>query len=225
MYSFRQRADTTVVDEPLYAHYLRVTGRVHPGRDDVLRTQNSDGEEVVAKQILGQFDTPVIFFKQMAHHLIDLDRSFLGECHNVLLTRHPADMIMSFAVNVPDVRLGDTGLPQLVELLDSILAEGDTPVMIDSKMLLDDPPRILEEVCQRIGIEFDPAMLSWPSGPKPEDGSWAEHWYHSVHRSTGFTPYVAKTEPFPPQLEPVLQQALPLYERLQRYAVPHLPYA
>ncbi len=37
MYSFAQRTDTTVVDEPLYAHYLRVTGRDHPGREDVLR--------------------------------------------------------------------------------------------------------------------------------------------------------------------------------------------
>ena len=27
MYAFRQRSDTTVFDEPIYAHYLRVTGR------------------------------------------------------------------------------------------------------------------------------------------------------------------------------------------------------
>ena len=43
MYSFRERSDTTVVDEPLYAHYLSTTGIWHPGRDEVLATQNSDG--------------------------------------------------------------------------------------------------------------------------------------------------------------------------------------
>src|ERR687883_192922 len=31
MYSFRQRPDTLVVDEPLYGHYLRVTSADHPG--------------------------------------------------------------------------------------------------------------------------------------------------------------------------------------------------
>ncbi len=36
MYSFRERADTTVVDEPFYAHYLRVSGREHPGHQEVL---------------------------------------------------------------------------------------------------------------------------------------------------------------------------------------------
>ena len=36
MYSFAQLADVDVVDEPLYAHYLRVTGKAHPVRDEVL---------------------------------------------------------------------------------------------------------------------------------------------------------------------------------------------
>ena len=31
MYSFAQRPDTRVVDEPLYGHYLRVSGAEHPG--------------------------------------------------------------------------------------------------------------------------------------------------------------------------------------------------
>ena len=30
MYSFAQRPDTRVVDEPLYAQYLRVSGALHP---------------------------------------------------------------------------------------------------------------------------------------------------------------------------------------------------
>jgi len=219
MYSFRQRPDTTVVDEPLYAHYLRVTGRVHPGRDAVLRTQSSDGAAVVANQILGEFDTPVVFFKQMAHHLVDLDRSFLGRCCNILLTRHPAEMIASFAVNVPDVGLADTGLTQLVELLDAILDAGDEPVVIDSQILLSDPQRVLTEVCRRVGLDFDEAMLSWPPGAKPEDGSWGEHWYHGVRNSTRFSPRATKNVSLPPALEPVLAQALPLYERLVAHAV------
>ena len=36
MRSFGSRADTTVVDEPLYAYYLARTGVDHPGRDEVI---------------------------------------------------------------------------------------------------------------------------------------------------------------------------------------------
>ncbi len=219
MYSFRQRSDTTVFDEPLYAHYLRVSGRVHPGRDDVLKDQDPNGEAVVRDVILGGYETPVVFFKQMGHHLVDIDQAFLGACRNILLIRHPADVLTSFAINVPDATLADTALPQLVELLDSALAQGDSPVVIDSRVLLEDPPRILAEVCRRVGIPFDDAMLSWPAGPKPEDGVWAEHWYHSVHKSVGFSPYVAKKVEISPRLQSVIDEAMPLYERLRAHAV------
>lgn len=42
MRSWENRPDTAVVDEPLYAHYLRETGIDHPGRDEVLGHQSAD---------------------------------------------------------------------------------------------------------------------------------------------------------------------------------------
>jgi hypothetical protein len=188
MYAWRQRADTTVVDEPIYAHYLRVTGRRHPGDTDVLAAQDPDGEAVVRDVLLGDYDTPVVFFKQMAKHLVDLDRSFLSRCRNILLTREPHDM-------------------------------GEEPVVVDTKLLLIDPRAVLTELCRRLGLDFDEAMLSWPAGPKPEDGVWAPHWYDGVHRSTGWQPYVAKDAVLDGSLEPVLAAALPLYERLMPYRI------
>ena len=52
MYSFAQRADARVVDEPLYAHYLRVTGSAHPDREAILASQDGDGDRVVREQVL-----------------------------------------------------------------------------------------------------------------------------------------------------------------------------
>lgn len=219
MYSFRQRGDTTVHDEPLYAHYLRVTGRDHPGRNEVLAAQDQDGDAVVRDVILADQPTDVAFFKQMAHHLTEIDDTFLGSCRNILLTRDPRDMLPSLAVQLDDARLSDTGLEVQVQLLDAIVAAGDLPIVIDSKVLLDDPGRVLGLVCDRLGIGMDPAMLSWPAGPKPEDGVWARHWYDNVHRSTGFLAYAATTRRLPEHLRPVLDAAIPLYERLSEYAV------
>ena len=46
MYSFAQRGDTRVFDEPLYAHYLTHTDArtYHPGAEDVIAAQDDDGE-------------------------------------------------------------------------------------------------------------------------------------------------------------------------------------
>tara|TARA_B100000749_G_scaffold189958_1_gene147210 strand:+ start:934 stop:1599 length:666 start_codon:yes stop_codon:yes gene_type:complete len=219
MYAFRQRDDTTVFDEPIYAHYLRVTGREHPGRDEVLTSQNPDGEAVVRDLILGEHPTPVVFFKQMAQHVVQLDRAFLGRCRNLLLIRDPERVITSFAKNVPDVNVADTGLPIQVELLESILADGGDPIVIDSTALLAAPEAVLRTLCGRLGLAFDPGMLSWPAGPKPEDGVWAEHWYASTHRSTGFESGHPSTEPAPEHLREVVTEARPLYERLSEFAL------
>ncbi len=219
MYSFAQRPDTTALDEPLYAHYLRVTGRVHPGRDEVLATRDPDGEQVVAEVMLGAYDTPVVFFKQMAHHIVDLDRAFLGECRNILLVREPTEMLASLAVRLDDATLADTGLEVQVELLDSIMEAGEEPVVLDATVLRSDPRAALTELCGRLGIDFEEAMLSWPAGPKPEDGVWAKHWYDAAHSSTGFRPWEPSTVTVPDHLRPVLDVAIPLHARLAEYAI------
>ena len=51
MYSFRERVDTTVIDEPFYAHYLRVSGREHPGYQEVLDSQDQYSEQVIRNVI------------------------------------------------------------------------------------------------------------------------------------------------------------------------------
>ncbi len=219
MYSFRQRADTIVVDEPLYGHYLRVTGADHPGDKEVMAHMDCDGERVVRKVILGPCERSVHFFKNMAHHLVDLDRSFLSRITNALLIRHPEEMLPSLAKRLPDPTLCDTGLVQQTEILDVILQSNKEPVVLDARKLLMNPRGVLEQACQKLGIPFEEAMLNWPAGPKPEDGIWARYWYENVHASTTFARYRPKANPFPERLKPLLEECLPLYERLREYAI------
>lgn len=219
MYSFRQRADTTVYDEPLYAHYLSLTGRRHPSFDAVVASQSTDPTTVIQEVILGPCPTPVFFMKQMAHHLVRVPRGFLAETRNILLTRAPADMLASLSVQLPDCGLADTGLTEQVELLEAILSEGGSPIVIDSQVLLADPATVLASVCEHLELDFDPAMLSWPAGPKPEDGAWAHEWYHNVHKSTGFAPPRPNSGTVPDRLLPVLDEAERLYGQLTEYAL------
>jgi hypothetical protein len=214
MYAFAQRRDTRVVDEPLYAHYLRVSGAQHPGRDEVLASQDNDGEKVVRDVILGPCDKPVLFFKQMAHHLVDIDHAFLARTKNVILTRDPAEMLTSLIENIPEPTLRATGYAAQTSLLRELRALGHEPCVIVAHEILIDPRGELTRLCVALGIAFDPAMLSWTPGPRPEDGIWAPHWYASVHRSSGFQPYLRKTRAVPDRLAPLLAECRRHYEEL-----------
>lgn len=216
MYSFAQRSDTRVYDEPLYAHYLSKTNAdtYHPGAQEVLDDMEQDGEKVV-EMMLGDQDRPVAFFKHMTHHLVDLDWSFMRQTINVLLTRNPIDMLPSYAREVENPSMRDVGYESHIELLDYLQAKGlPEPFVLDSRNLQDNPEKTLRSLCDYIGIPFDQHMLKWEAGPRPEDGVWAPYWYHNVHQSTGFKPYRPKTEPFPEPLQPLLEECLPLYQRL-----------
>ena len=221
MYSFAQRDDTVVYDEPLYAHYLsRTPARAyHPGAEEVIATMENDGEVVVRDLILGDQPRPVAFFKHMTHHLVNLDPGFLAQTTNVLLTRDPVEMLPSYAKQIESPSLLDVGYKAHTELLSYLRSLGQDPPVLDSKQLLLDPRTVLGELCRRIGIPFQKAMLSWPAGARPEDGSWAQYWYHSLHRSTGFGEYVPKTDPFPDSLKPLLAECQPYYEQLSAVAI------
>lgn len=216
MYSFAQRNDTTVVDEPLYAHYLTSTpaDEYHPGAEEVIADQENDGQKVIDDVVFGEYETPVVFFKHMTHHLVDLDWSFLKDTINVILTRDPRDMLPSIVKQIPNPTMQDVGYAAHLELLNYLNGIGQNPLVIDSKEVLMNPRKKLTEFCDYVGIPFDEAMLSWEAGARPEDGIWAKHWYHNVHKSTGFQAYQPKKEPIPEGLEELLSECMKLYDKL-----------
>jgi len=214
MYSFAQRPDTTVVDEPLYGHFLRVTGTAHPGREEVMAAVDCDGDRVMRDLLAERPDNPeVLFMKQMAHHLIEVDRGFLSKTENVFLIRDPEQMLPSLTIQLPEAGLADTGLKMQWELYEELLAAGQVPAIIDSRELLLDPPGVLTALCDHLGIPYTDKMLQWEAGPRKEDGIWAPHWYHAVHKSTGFSSYKHKSG-FPERLRPLLEQCAPWYDKL-----------
>ena len=49
MRAWGNRADTTVIDEPLYAFYLKATGKEHPVAEEVIAAGETDWRKVVAR--------------------------------------------------------------------------------------------------------------------------------------------------------------------------------
>ena len=220
MYSFGERADAAVVDEPLYGHYLRLTHAPQPHWEELLEILETDGEKVVREVILKPPpDKPIFFIKNMAHHLIELDESFLDCMTNILLIRDPEQMLPSLINQIAEPTERDAALKQQANLYQKLSDRGQAPVVLDSKQLLLDPEGVLQQLCEETGVDFDPAMLAWEPGPRAEDGPWAKWWYHNLHKSTGFQPFREKSEPFPDQLRPLLDACRPHYEFLAQHAI------
>lgn len=220
MYSFAQRNDTIVVDEPLYGHYLRVSGANHPGRNEVLAAMNCDGNAVIAELLQRQKSIVPqrLFLKHMAHHLIEIDLEFLPQTTHIFLVRDPHEMLPSLNVQLPQAALADTGLKRQWELFSHLADRGERAAILDSRELLLCPGRILRKLCEHLELDFDSGMLSWEAGARPEDGVWAPHWYQAVHKSRGFSPYVPKRD-FPKRLQPLLDECKPWYDKLYEHSL------
>ena len=183
MYAFAQRADFAAWDEPFYAAYLAATGFDHPMRDEVVTAGMSNAEDV-ARACSGPVPEgrPNWYLKVMPHHMVDgFPIDWAGDCVNVHLIRHPARVVASYVEKRESVTLDDIGFRQQHELFGTIGGH-----VIDSADIRDAPRQMLELLCDAIGLDFDPVMLSWPRGGNPADGIWAPHWYKAVHDSTGF---------------------------------------
>ena len=221
MYSFAQRSDTVVLDEPLYAHYLsnQPTDAVHPGREEILASQESDGEQVVEKLLFEDFGKPLLICKQMTHHLVNLKLDFILQMQNVLLIRNPRSILASFSKVIDQPTALDIGLPQQWRLYEILKQQRRPLIIVDALRLRQNPEEQLSQLCHRLGFNFDLDMLHWEAGPRPEDGVWAKYWYGGVHKSTGFKPPEAREINLSAEQEKIAKQYEPVYNALLEMAI------
>ncbi|MBE9489552.1 MAG: sulfotransferase family protein [Bacteroidetes bacterium] len=220
MYSFAQRSDTKVFDEPLYGYYLSHSDakQYHPGSNNIISTMENDGQKVV-DMMMTENEKPVLFFKNMAKHLLDLDLEFTKKMVNVILTRDPKEMLPSFNKVIHNPTIEDVGYKAHIELIEYFKANNIQYLVLDSKKVLLNPEYVLKKLCSNIGIPFEKVMLNWKKGARPEDGIWAKYWYTNIHNSTTFLKYKPKTETFPEHLYPLLQECLPFYSELLKSSI------
>lgn len=219
MYSFAQRIDTKVYDESLYAHYLKESGVEHPGRKEVLKSQENDGNKVVSELITGNKSKKIIFHKLMTHFLVNINTDFLEEVTNIIFIRNPKEIINSYSKVIQNPKMRDIGVKMQYELYLSLKEMGITPIVLDSKYLLMNPEEVLKKLCDTLGILFDEKMLNWKKGARKEDGVWANYWYENIHNSTGFIPYIKKEITLKNSNKELAEECLPYYNFLTEKSI------
>lgn len=217
MYSFAQRSDTEVIDEPLYAAYLNDTGIEHPYREDIIKCGQTDIEQQITELSKGDCQSPVQYQKHITKHLLaEYPKQWLAKVNNVFLLRHPARVICSYHIKDEDPEMSDIGIEDQWHIYQKVVNLGQQPFIVDSADILQDPLGQLTRLCSFLNLDFQESMLSWPVGPKSYDGIWAPHWYESVWRSNGFGKPPGELPKVPTHLNGLLEQAMPYYEQLQQ---------
>ncbi|CAI8603420.1 unnamed protein product [Vicia faba] len=217
MYSFSQRDDIEILDEPLYANFLKICGFNRPYREQLLQEMESDGNKVVTDIIYGPGNNKYRFCKHISkQRVLGLPEDLMKKGKHFILIRNPLDILPSFD-KVVSPSFFELGLLELLHIYNELSESGKPPPVIDAEELQKDPEATLRGLCDDLEIPFQPSMLSWEAGPKPIDGLWAPWWYNTVHKSTGFKEQKKYPKPFPFALYDLLEQTLPLYNMLRRH--------
>lgn len=223
MYSFAARGDCAVWDEPFYAAYLRETATDHPLRDEIIAAHEANPAMVAKACAADEFPQGAALFyqKHMTLHMVDgFDRSFMRQCENVFLIRHPARVVASYAKKREGPTLADIGFAQQAELFDEVAGwMGRPPLVVDCADIRADPEATLSRLCASLQIPFTKNMLHWPAGGHRSDGVWASYWYGTVHRSTGFEEPEGPLPKLSPEYEALVAQAMPFYTRLASHKI------
>jgi len=187
MRAWGNRPDTLVVDEPFYAFYLKVTGKEHPGADEVMATGETDWRKVVERLTgpipEGKCEVIASYIKKQGGPTLE-DLGFVQQ-----------EEIFDW------VRARTSA----------------TPSVVDARDVLENPTQILGLLCDAVGVAFNESMLSWPSGLRETDGIWAKHWYGEVAGSTSFRSYRPKHNEVPGRFREIYERCQECYERLYEY--------
>jgi len=216
MYSFGNRSDFTVYDEPFYAAYLLNSGESHPMRKEIISAGETDLKKLERALLeTGNDQHEHVYVKHMAHHLLsDFPLKWANNWVNVHLIRHPARVVASYIAKRQKVSLEDIGFRQQHDIFERLGG-----VVIDSLDIRENPVAMLKSLCHQIGLRFDDRMLSWPKGGHASDGIWASHWYGAVHQSTGFAGAEGPLPVLTGEDGALVNAALPFYKTLREKAL------
>lgn len=249
LYSFDARPDCQALDEPLYRPWLLANEGVvtRPYLEYMRQGQgpakgkgsqaNWQRETLSWSERIAQAAQALpaagglIFCKHMAKHAPHYDFQHQLEGYNhvhLLLLRDPYAVLSAWGAagdNHGNVATpNEVGILPLLSIYSTLRSDAGNSklAVLDADDLVQDPPTVLKDICESLGIPYDEAMLKWEVGPKACDGPFADWWYTSVHKSSGWT--VAQDKKYrtlDPSLYTALQASMPAYDYLQQYTYGH----
>ena len=222
-----------VFDEPFYPYWLKALNKENdPGFKAALQNHETDWRKVI-DLVLGPIPEKREWYyqKHMAIHMLEeVDLTWMNRVRNCFLIRNPAEVIVSMTAfrhlkpsESQDIEEAAklVGIPQLRRIFD-LACEicGGIPPIIDANDVLKNPKRVLGGLCHALGMDFDlHKPIRWAPGRHEYDGAWADDWYGKVYETTCLGPYKPKRIVVPPELQPVVDFCMPVYDHIAQYRI------
>ena len=222
MRSFENRLDTTVIDEPFYAYFLKKTGIKHPVYKKVIDSYSTSWDHI-ANNLIGPIpDGKNIWYqKLMTHHWLKGEPlDWVKSIHNCFLIRHPKKVIISYLKIHNQINPELIGLPQQLHIFNQVVKKTNKiPIVISSEDILKNPKLMLSQLCDLLEIPFSNQMLEWPEGTRDTDGIWSKYWYQNVVKTTSFSQPKNNKEELPNQFTEVLEECMYYYQKMEKYKI------
>lgn len=223
----RQRGDMDCLHEPFGEAWYQgedpLWHRFKPG--DVTTpglTLESVWEDIQRRAEIGP-----VFLKDFPHYINHMwTKEFLGHFTHAFLIRDPVKTISSIYDKWPDFHEGEVGFPEQRALFDLLraLGGGESPPVIDSDDLLENPHAMIQAFCDAIGIPFIEAALKWEQGGDPSAHSWWDggSFHANLANSTRLTSQNRKyveVKDAPERVRQVYRRMKPHYDHLYRHRI------
>ena len=156
MYSFGNRDDFEIIDEPFYSNYLIETGLDHPMREEIILSQPENVDQIILtlsqKRTIGGKS---LYQKHMSQHMTNsIPRNWFDQVKHIFLLRHPARVISSFSKKYDNVSENDIGFKKQVELFSEVIKQGLDPIVVNSEDIRKSPEQTITKICKRLNIGF-----------------------------------------------------------------------
>lgn len=218
----RQRGDLECLHEPFgEAWYQGENPMWHRFKEGEVTTPgltlNSVWDDIQSHASQGP-----VFLKDFPHYINHMwTPDFLSNFTHAFLIRDPEKTITSMYKQWPDFAEGEVGFPEQRALFDLLTAlnGGETPPVIDSDDLLEDPHGMTQKFCDSVGIPFVEDALTWEPGGDPSAHSWWDggSFHGNLAKSTGLTPQVRRhidISDAPDRVKQVHRRMKPHYDHL-----------
>ncbi len=218
MRSFENRTDTNVIDEPLYAYYLNCNNINHPMKENIINHYCTNYKEIIS-QITKNVSSKIFYIKHMAHHIPQNNNlKWISEGKNSLLIRDPKKVLSSYIKKNELKNSKELGYHDQYKIFKYLLKNNEKILIINSEDLILNTEKTLIKLCQKLKIQFDKKMLSWPKGKRNSDGIWGQIWYKNVINSTSFeNNKLVKKIVIPNKYQDILKECNEIYEELNSF--------
>ena len=161
-----------------------------------------------------------VFSKDFPHYISHMwNDELLSHFTHSFLIRDPAKTITSMYKHWPDFHLIETGFIEQRALFDKLCDQhGESPPVLDSDDLLEDPYTMVQLWCESVDIPFIERALSWEPGARDEVSWWDGGSFHdNLRGSDGLKPQVRRyvdISDVPEKVKRIYEKVLPHYQHL-----------